>query len=98
MLWTSWATLVPLLVLASLLLAWSFLVERRAAALHLVAATAAALAYASGYVDFNLNLSLSDLSPSSIYMHTAPHINLENLDRFCEENATMLLFSAAVVW
>lgn len=89
---------MPLLVLASLLLAWFSLVERRSAALHLVAATAAALVYAAGYVDFNFKLSLSDLSPSNIYMQIAPHINVENLDRFCEENATMLLFSAAVVW
>ncbi|KAF3764725.1 hypothetical protein M406DRAFT_98385 [Cryphonectria parasitica EP155] len=49
MTWTSWTTLVPLLILICSVLAWSFLVEH-------------------------------------------------NLDRFCEENASMLLFSAAVVW
>lgn len=100
MLWASWTTLAPILFIAFLLLATFSLVERRAAPLHLVLVALCALVYAAslGHLGFHLNLSLSDLSPHSIYMHTAPHINLENLDRFCEENATMLLFSAAVVW
>lgn len=98
MLWTSWTPLVPILVLAFLLLVSLALLERRAVTFHLLVAPVCALVFAAGYLDLDFNLSLSDLSPHNLYMNTAPHINLENLDRFCEENATMLLFSAAVVW
>lgn len=94
MTWTSWTTLVPLLVLVCSVLAWSQLVDRRAALLHLLVAAACALLYTAVYVD----LDLSNLSPHTIYTNAAAQINFENLDRFCEENASMILFGAAVVW
>lgn len=93
MLWTSWTTLVPLLVLAALLLASaSTLVERRAATLNLVVVVTCVLIYSVGYVD------LESYTPSSLYGTHLSHLNLDKLDRFCEENASMMLFGAAVVW
>lgn len=93
MTWTSWTTLVPLTVLTSLLLVYSSLGERRASARHLLVAIACALVYAAGYVD-----NLSDLSPYTVYMKSRSHIDFNDLDRFCEENSTMLLFGAAFLW
>lgn len=93
MTWTSWTTLVPLTILTSLLLVYSSLGERRATVRHLLVATTCALVYAAGYVD-----DLSDLSPYTIYMKSKTHIVFNDVDRFCEENSTMLLFGAAVLW
>ncbi|PSR79804.1 hypothetical protein BD289DRAFT_441850 [Coniella lustricola] len=100
MTWTSWTTLVPFLSLACSVVAWSFLVERRAALLHLLVALVCALLYAFLYLDLHLDFSLGlhALSPQQLYLHTASQITLDNLDRFCENNASMLLFGAAVVW
>lgn len=91
MLWTSWAPLVSLLLLVLTLgVAWSFLVDRRPVSLlHVLIGLVCVL------VGF---LPLDRLSPYNFWADTSLQAHLKDLDRFCEEHARMILFGAAVIW
>lgn len=90
MLWISWTSILPLLTLICLLIAW--LIERKSAFVHVTVATCCILIYVAAYIDQN------DISVDNIYMKAASHIDFDQLDRLCEENATMVLFSVAALW
>ncbi|KAL1882301.1 hypothetical protein Daus18300_000787 [Diaporthe australafricana] len=90
MLWISWTSILPLLTLICLLIAW--LIERKSAFVHVTVATCCILIYVAAYIDQN------DISVDNIYMKAASHIDFDHLDRLCEENATMVLFSVAALW
>jgi hypothetical protein len=90
MLWISWSSILPLLALVCLLIAW--LIERKSAFVHVTVATCCILIYVAAYIDQN------DISVDNIYVKAASHIDFDHLDRLCEENATMVLFSVAALW
>lgn len=90
MLWISWTSILPLLTLICLLIAW--LIERKSAFVHVTVATCCILIYVAAYIDQN------DISVDNLYMKAASHIDFDHLDRLCEENATMVLFSVAALW
>lgn len=93
MLWISWAPLVSLLLVLSLGVALSPLVDRRAVSyLHVLIGLVCVLVGSTSF------LPLDYLSPYAIWMNTAFQAHLKDLDRFCEEHARMILFGAAVIW
>lgn len=93
MLWTSWAPLVPLLLVLTLGVASLTLADHRAA--FYLPAIIGVICVVGGSASF---LSLDDLSPYNLWMNTAVRAHLKELDHFCEEHARMLLFGAAVIW
>lgn len=93
MLWTSWAPLVPLLLVLTLGVALLTLTDRRVASY--LPALIGFLCVLGGSASF---LSLDNLTPYNIWMNTAVGAHLKELDHFCEEHARMLLFGAAIIW
>ncbi|ROW07848.1 hypothetical protein VMCG_03505 [Cytospora schulzeri] len=90
MLWIPWTAILPILTLVFLFIAW--LIERKGAYVHITVGLCCIFIYAAAYVD------IPDLTPNNLYMTAISHVDLDHLDRFTGENATMVLFSFAAIW
>ncbi|KUI60503.1 hypothetical protein VP1G_07703 [Cytospora mali] len=90
MLWIPWTAILPILTLVFLFIAW--LIERKGAYVHITVGLCCIFIYAAAFVDF------PDLSPNTLYMTAISHVDLDHLDKFTGDNATMVLFSFAAIW
>lgn len=93
MLWTSWASLVPLLLVLTLGVALFSLVDSRALwLLHTLIVLFCVLVASTSFLSFD------DPSPYGFWKNDVFQAHLKDLDRFCEEHSRMILFGAAVIW